>query len=589
MKSFYVVCKFSFLLIAVFAIGSSFFPQVAISEAAFNSFRVDAVILSGDGLAVLKNPKSADFGLSDLTLAAGSDSCENSDCPATKEVNFEKQVTLTSHDGTISVSGILLDIVDGAFVVEVENLGRVEIKAESAVCEGPGCPIPEVMEPVQIVGNDYMALAIAPHLLIGFGEQKSAASGFHLLDLNSFEVTYTNAADEDLGTARVRPDAIGNALKSLASQSADFAIVPRRLGDVEVAEMLQNNIDDPRGTNRETSIGFDAARVILHPSNPLQELEIGDLTKIYSGEITDWGELGGTEGVIKVLYPEQGSGLSEVLNRAFFKHSSTNSRAPYALTVKLRSDMVKEVRHDPSAIGFSAISENVGVKAVGLVGSCGLEYHASPFAIKSEDYPLAQRMFIYSRAQETLPALVNELVQYVASSAVDFAIDASGHVSSEIERRPQRVSDINLVGDDQIEGADRALVEQLARDLEQFDRLSTTVRFSGQVREFQSKDILELDRLVQYLGDLPSGTKVAVVGFFGDENTLAENASLSVEWANSVSEAIQSAGEELLSHLEFVNRGYGELSPIACNTDDLGRELNRRVEIWVSDSSDGGQ
>ena len=589
MRYFYVTCTFPFLLIAVFSFGGGVFSQNTIAEAATNSVRVDAVNLSGDGFSVLKVQKIAGSLLSDLTLIAGSDSCETADCPKAKEVDFEKQVTLTSHDGTISVSGTLLDVVEGIFSVEVENLGTVEIKVESAVCEGPGCPIPVMLGPVQIVGTDYMGLAIAPHLLIGFGEQRPAASGFHLLDLNSFEVTYSNTANEDVGTVRFRPDATRNALASLANQSGDFAIVPRRVNGVEAVEVLQSDSDDIKGSTREISIGFDAARVILHPSNPLQELEIGDLAKIYAGEITDWAELGGAEGAIKVLYPEQGSNLGEIVNEILLKSGSGNPRASHALTVKLRTDMVQEVRHDPNAIGFAAISESSGVKAVNLVGSCGLPFDASPFAIKSEDYPLAQRMFIYSRPQETLSPLARELIQYVASSAVDSAIEASDHISSKIERLSQSSSDINIVGDDQIEDADRRLAEQLARDLDQFDRLSTTIRSSGQADEFQSKDILELDKLVQYFGDLPSGAKVAVVGFSDNENTFAANAGASVEWANSVSAAIQTAGGERLSHLEFVTRGYGELSPIACKTDDLGRALNRRVEIWTSGTSDDGE
>ena len=88
-------------------------------------------------------------------------------------------------------------------------------------------------------------------------------------------------------------------------------------------------------------------------------------------------------------------------------------------------------------------------------------------------------------------------------------------------------------------------------------------------------------RLTQYLESLPQGSTVSLVGFTDNDGAFDANRRLSVSRAKKVAADLNSTSGERLSHLKFLTDGFGEMSPVACNSTSAGKALNRRVEVWV--------
>jgi len=91
-----------------------------------------------------------------------------------------------------------------------------------------------------------------------------------------------------------------------------------------------------------------------------------------------------------------------------------------------------------------------------------------------------------------------------------------------------------------------------------------------------------MKRLVKYLAESPEGTKVTMVGFTDDIGAFESNRALSIERARQTVNELKASGGDSLAGIEFDALGYGTIAPSVCNTSEVGRAVNRRVEVWIS-------
>ncbi|MEO1641177.1 MAG: OmpA family protein, partial [Pseudomonadota bacterium] len=97
----------------------------------------------------------------------------------------------------------------------------------------------------------------------------------------------------------------------------------------------------------------------------------------------------------------------------------------------------------------------------------------------------------------------------------------------------------------------------------------------------------DLQRLVSYLERVPAGTTVTMVGFTDDVGAFEANRRLAEDRARQVADEIRAIGGDRLANVQLATAGFGEVAPSACNTSDRGRGINRRVEVWISNSIEG--
>jgi phosphate transport system substrate-binding protein len=147
-------------------------------------------------------------------------------------------------------------------------------------------------------------------------------------------------------------------------------------------DMQQKEIDEAKGKNItpvEKTIAYDGIAIVVHPDNPIKDISMEQLKKIYTGAYTNWKELGGPDQPITVLSRESSSGTY-----VFFQEHVL-SKENYAPTVKLMpatSAIVQSVSSDKWSIGYVGLgyTKDVQVKIVGVK-----KYAAAPVVIHSNE------------------------------------------------------------------------------------------------------------------------------------------------------------------------------------------------------------
>ena len=115
-----------------------------------------------------------------------------------------------------------------------------------------------------------------------------------------------------------------------------------------------------------------------------------------------------------------------------------------------------------------------------------------------------------------------------------------------------------------------------------YDRLSSTFRFRTGSSQLNERAPIDMARLTDHLKDAPQGTRVLFVGFTDSVGTFRNNQNLSERRAAAVMNTLQDVSAGALNNVQMASTGYGEIVPSACNINDSGREINRRVEVWIS-------
>jgi len=149
------------------------------------------------------------------------------------------------------------------------------------------------------------------------------------------------------GGARVSIQGGGSTagVQALRSGVADLAAVSRDLTAEEVGQGLRPHV-----------VALDVLVIAVHPSNPVTELSVGDLSRLFAGEVNDWADLGGRPGRIHLVSREAGSGSREAFR------SLVGPVSPAAIIQNSAGAIRVAVMHDPGAVGY------VSLGALGLGG-----------------------------------------------------------------------------------------------------------------------------------------------------------------------------------------------------------------------------
>ena len=141
-------------------------------------------------------------------------------------------------------------------------------------------------------------------------------------------------------TVTVEYTGSGAGLESLAAGSVDIGNASRGLKDEEKASGEVENI-----------VAIDGIAVITNKSCSIKDVTSKDLAKIYSGEITDWAELGGKEQPIVVIGREAGSGTRD----AFEELLEVKDGCVYAQELDSTGAVLAKVAATPGAIGYVSL------------------------------------------------------------------------------------------------------------------------------------------------------------------------------------------------------------------------------------------
>lgn len=184
----------------------------------------------------------------------------------------------------------------------------------------------------------------------------------------------------------------GTGFTALAAGHADLVASSRPIKDRELVDL--ERLGDLKSPSAEQVIAIDGLAIILHPRNPLNQLDTEQLAQVFSGQISRWEQLGGVGGAIHLYARDGQSGTWEtfkelVLNRNGQSLSSTAQR------FESSEELSDAVSRDPQAIGFIGLPYIREAKALAIVDGASQPMLPLTSLIASEDYPLSRRLFFY--------------------------------------------------------------------------------------------------------------------------------------------------------------------------------------------------
>jgi phosphate transport system substrate-binding protein len=284
------------------------------------------------------------------------------------------------------------------------------------------------------------------------------------------------------------------------------------------------------------------------------------VARIFSGELTDWSQVGGRSAAIELHARDDLSGTYDTFKSLVLEaHGKTLS--PNARRYESSTELSDRVANSTGAIGFIGLPYVRNTKALGIAEASGtLAIVPTSFTVGTEDYPLSRRLYFYVPASPVSEEL-RRFVEFAHSGPGQEVVREVGLVSQNIHAERPRI-DPDLPGD----------YVRLTRDAE---RLSLNFRFEPASYRLDTKGQRDLGRLVAFLEQQPSRTPL-LLGFTDSFGDPAANLALSQERARAVEVQLQARGV-----FPKVVAGFGPAIPVASNSTEAGRNKNRRVEVWV--------
>lgn len=493
------------------------------------------------------------------------------------------EVALKSSDGTVNIVGEFVDFAEDHYVVRTA-LGDLRIAASRVRCEGADCPTFDVAAAdVTLAGSDTVGLGMMPLLMSGFASHLDAEASVVATSQEGEFITSLvgdGGFGDEMGSYLITSTSSGDAFKTLMSGTADIGMASRRIKPAEARELKADGAGNMISPDQEHIVAVDSLVVITHPKNPVSTLTMEQLRAVYSGSVTNWAELGGEDLAITVVGRQNSSGTNSVFKNGVFGETGLEIKSD-VVVANDNNEVAALVNGDEAAVGFVGYAFQRGAKPLTLVNDCGIPMTPDSFSAKTEEYALQRRLYLYNRADMTETA--KDFVDFAISKEADGVIAKSGFINLGIKTREQTMDGdrARTLLDPSVDAFEGGVMREMLSEMVEFDRLSTTFRFKTGSSRMDERAAIDLERLVDYLKDQPQDTQVRFVGFTDSVGAFASNRNLSQGRAAEVLKAVAEAGAGQLDHISMASSGYGEIAPSACNIDENGRRINRRVEVWI--------
>lgn len=168
-------------------------------------------------------------------------------------------------------------------------------------------------------------------------------------------------------------------------------------------------------------IALDAVCVVVHQSNPVGELTLEQVRRIFKGEITNWSEVGGPNLEIVVYTRESTSGTYETFESKVMARENITLRA---LTKSSNGEMVQAISGNPNGIGYVGIgylAQARGVKALKINGVT-----PTPETVRNGTYPISRFLYMITKGQPE--GLAKDFIDFVRSPEGQKIVEEQGFV-----------------------------------------------------------------------------------------------------------------------------------------------------------------
>ena len=142
-------------------------------------------------------------------------------------------------------------------------------------------------------------------------------------------------------TVGYNPTGSGSGITAVSEGRCDIGLASRALKDDEKASGL-----------KETVLALDGIAIIVNPENKVSDLTVEQIAKIYTGEITNWKDVGGDDAEIVLIGREAGSGTRD----GFESITGTKDSCKYRQELTSTGDVITTVAGNPNAIGYASLA-----------------------------------------------------------------------------------------------------------------------------------------------------------------------------------------------------------------------------------------
>ena len=494
---------------------------------------------------------------------------------------LSETVTLRDVRGETTITGELKSY-DGEYYIVATSLGELMFKASRAICEGDACPavLSETTNLV-VAGSGTVTAHLIPQLAEAYFGDISAkmARTDDAKGATHLEIDRVNTSN--LMMTMVHSNSTSG-IQDLMGGELHAAFTTRPVDEDERAAAIEAGLHDLRTEEQESVVAYDGLLVVTHPSNPIQAMAETDIANVFSGKIDDWSTFGRDEGAINIYLREENSNARELLHQVLLKPHKRNLKVGVTV-LGSDADIAEAVRSDPNGIGITSFVHRAGVNALEIEGVCGIRVPATQFTIKTGEYPLSRPVYFYHNSKIPNDGLEG-FAEFISSPEAQPVIRKAGFVdraikSERLNGQGLRVANTIMSNDatDNIVGT-RSMLKRMSHS----ERLSTTIRFENGSTDLDATDYEDLELLADLIkSDEYAGADFYFMGFSDSIGRADLNQFVALQRAEIVRQALVSRYPELSERIKARSVGYGELSPLACNETRPGREVNRRVEVWI--------
>ena len=211
-------------------------------------------------------------------------------------------------------------------------------------------------------------------------------------------------------TVNYNPTGSGSGITAVQEGTCDIGLSSRALKDEEKSAGL-----------KETVLAYDGIAIIVHPDNPVSDLSVEQLAKLYTGEITNWKDVGGNDAEVVLIGREAASGTRD----GFESITGTKDKCQYRQELTSTGDVITAVSQNPDAIGYASLaSVKDSVKALNVDGVT-----PSEATIKDGSYKVQRPFVLVTMAGKELSPAAQAFFDYAISSDAASIIAKAGAVA----------------------------------------------------------------------------------------------------------------------------------------------------------------
>lgn len=204
------------------------------------------------------------------------------------------------------------------------------------------------------------------------------------------------------------PTGSGSGIQAVSEGRCDIGLSSRDLKDEE------------KQTLEGTVVAIDGIAIIVNPQNKIEDLSVDQIAKIYTGEVTNWSEVGGEDGPIVLIGREAASGTRD----GFESITKTKDKCKYNQELTSTGDVIQTVASNPNAIGYAslaAVKDTIKVLKVENV-------MPSKDTIQDKSYKIQRDFVFVTKKGAKLSDDAQKFFDYATSKDADALIEKAGAI-----------------------------------------------------------------------------------------------------------------------------------------------------------------